>query len=318
MSAISVILISWNNARHAAETVRSIAAQTMRDFEVINVDNGSTDGSADVIAQTAGDVALPLQQIRLDSNHGIPAALNTAIGRSRGEYLVSFAADDVMDPDRLEVQRDALERAGAGYGAVVGDVRLIDDDGVPMLDGAGEPRATSSPWLLDEEHQFLNLLRGRSPAAPTAMIRRTVYNELGGYDETMAIEDRPLWLRLTRTSKILYRPGVVVSYRRHTGSVSRNAVFMRRAGAACLLAIDRQGLSPTELEVLHQRLNSVQAELRLHTAAQALVDQLPGVRRLMARLALDREQCWADRVRAAASVASPGLARLVLRAGATK
>jgi glycosyltransferase involved in cell wall biosynthesis len=238
MPRVSIVLLSWNQSAFVPACLESIARQSFVDFEVVAIDNGSSDGSADLIERQSEKLGLPLTLVRNAANEGIPKALNRALESVSGEFVVPFAADDIMLRHRLEEQVDQFDQCGLEYLAVSGDVALIDPQGKPLtyspavwLDPSGDLSLVDevgnsvregtdvfgvmrTPWLLDEERQFENVLAGNSPLTATAMFRASAYSSIGHYDESIAIEDYDYWLRIAQQSRICYRPGVVVLYRR--------------------------------------------------------------------------------------------------------
>src|SRR5262249_4651515 len=124
MPRVSVIIPAWNAARTILETVRSVQAQTFRDFELIVVDDGSTDDTLDVLAA----VDDPRLAVYSYDNGGLATARTRGTARASGE-LVSFVdADDLWTPDKLEAQIAALS-ARPGAGAAYSWTRFIDERG---------------------------------------------------------------------------------------------------------------------------------------------------------------------------------------------
>src|SRR5687768_3609783 len=101
---VTVLMPVYKGERHIAEAIDSVLAQTFRDFELLIVNDGSTDGTAAIVK------AYNDQRIVLLSrpNGGVSAALNTGLEQARGEYIARFDADDVCYPHRLQVQYDFL------------------------------------------------------------------------------------------------------------------------------------------------------------------------------------------------------------------
>ena len=114
MPKISVLVPCYNAAKHVREAIDSILGQTFADFELILVDDGSTDEPSEII-QSYTDSRIQL--VALPKNQGIATARNTAIQEARGEYLAFLDADDVSRPDRLKIQSDYLD-SHSGIGLV--------------------------------------------------------------------------------------------------------------------------------------------------------------------------------------------------------
>src|SRR5947208_11205951 len=125
---VSVVMPVYNGERFVVEAVRSILAQTFRDFECIVVDDGSTDRTPELLAiEQTGDPRLVVH--RQPSNMGFRMALNTGCALARGEFIARMDADDVSLPTRLERQV-AFLRANPRVGAVGSAIQVIDDRGV--------------------------------------------------------------------------------------------------------------------------------------------------------------------------------------------
>lgn len=106
--SVSVIITCFNQEHLIAETLRSVAVQTLRDLEAIVVDDGSTDNSVAVVNQfIAGD---PRFRLLLQENRGVAAARNTGFRAARGQFLQFLDGDDLLDPNKLELQLEQLSR----------------------------------------------------------------------------------------------------------------------------------------------------------------------------------------------------------------
>jgi glycosyltransferase involved in cell wall biosynthesis len=202
---ISVIMCVHNGAAHVTEAVESVLAQSVRDFELVVVDDGSTDASAELIAALAardGRIRLLKREHR-----GLTRALNEALSEAQGRYIARQDADDVSLPHRFEAQLEYLERRRL-------DVAFSD---FAVFDGSRvlfECRPSADRLLL-----LRALLLGNRVAHSTWFFRRT----LGlSYDPAFErSQDYELWLRLHRRG---HRWGVVpaslVKIRRHARAVS--------------------------------------------------------------------------------------------------
>lgn len=208
---VSVLLPVYNAARHLSETLASLAAQTQRDFEIVAVDDGSTDGSSHVLA------AFAQRDERLRIVHqkraGIAVALNRAIAESRGRFLARMDADDVAAPDRLTVQAELL--LGRPEVAVCGSwVRVLNQ---------GRTRVLRLPSTDDAIRA--RLLFGSAFVHPAVMIRRESLANMEGPYEPAAppVEDYRLWLGLADQGAFFNIPRVLLTYRQHAGQVTAEA-----------------------------------------------------------------------------------------------
>jgi glycosyltransferase involved in cell wall biosynthesis len=229
---ISVVMPVYNARRYVAEAVESILAQTVTAFELILIDDGSTDGSTEILRRYAGRDG----RVRLISraNTGLVRALNEGVSLARGEFVARMDADDIALPERFAHQLAAF-RANPRL-AVVGG-------GFICIDAAGR-RLIRLPQPTDDASIQQALLRGHCPLGhPTVMMRRDLLLAVGGYDQaSYPAEDLDLWLRLGEVGGIVNVPEVVLRYRIHALSVCVRSGEVQLAAArrACEAAWRRR------------------------------------------------------------------------------
>jgi glycosyltransferase involved in cell wall biosynthesis len=213
--AISVLLPVWNAAATLPAAVASIRAQTLQDWELVIVDDGSTDGSG----ETADRMAREDARIRpLRTPHrGIVAALNTAAEAARGRLLARMDADDLSLPHRLEAQRALLE-ADPGIGLCGGVARITGDS-------AGSGTRRYEAWvngLLTHGDIVREILVECPVPHPTFLMPKTLFEELGGYRDCGWPEDYDLVLRVWRAGRRFAKPSTpVLEWRDHDRRLSR-------------------------------------------------------------------------------------------------
>jgi len=188
---ISVLLPVWNAASTVNAAVMSILRQDTSDFEVLVVDDGSTDGTTAILHELVGDASSQRSLRVLRTAHrGLVAALTTGWKASRGTYIARMDADDTCHPSRLRRQADFLDRHPEI--GVVGSAATMPDTG----SNEGYRRYTDwvnglIHWRQIRRAQFIE-----SPLIhPTVMFRREVMERFGGYREGPFPEDYELWLR---------------------------------------------------------------------------------------------------------------------------
>lgn len=207
---VSVLMPVYNAEPYLAEAVESILGQTFPDFELLAVNDGSTDGSLDTLRRFEARDA----RVRVISrpNTGYLVALNEMLGVARGEYVARMDADDVSLRDRLQRQVRALD-SDPGLACVGGACEMIDAAGRRLVD-------LSMP-VRDEEIQRACLEGHTAICHPAATMRRAHVQAVGGYDPAMyTAEDLDLWLKLGERGRLANLPEVVLRYRLHPGSVS--------------------------------------------------------------------------------------------------
>lgn len=223
---VSVLVAAYNAEPYVGEALQSVLDQTFQDFEVIVLDDGSTDRTADAVA------AIDDPRIRLvrRPHRGLAACRNELLRLARGEYVAVLDADDVAMPERLAKQvafLDAHPDVGAvggwleSFGLVTGiDRRPVDDASIRAL-----------------------LRLGTAVADGAATARRRLLLDVGGYDETALWVDWEINLKIAAVSKLHNLPEVVIRYRRHRESmqkavpraVARKEKVRRRVQAARVL-----------------------------------------------------------------------------------
>ena len=210
MPKVSVTIAAYNNARYLPETLDSIFNQTFKDFEIILVDDASTDNTAEVLKPYQGRIVYSRQA----KNQGSAAAWNQAIKQARGEYIALAASDDVWLPEKLQLQIDLFEK-NRKLGLVYGRIISIDESGRQL-------RPAKEDRQYPDGQVFVDLfLRSNFVAASTALIRKEAIDRAGLLDEAFRLcQDYDFYLRIAREFDFGFIDQVLIRYRRHTGSVS--------------------------------------------------------------------------------------------------
>lgn len=209
---VSIIIPTYNRAHFINEAIDSALAQNYQNVEIIVVDDGSTDETR-VVLEGYGDKIHYLYQ----ENQGVPAALNSGIERSSGQYLAFLDDDDIWFPEMLEVQVAYLE-AHPEIGMVHADILILDetsDD--PRLKKRRLSRSIPSGYILPE------LIVKNVIARPTVVVRRSCLDKVGLFDmELLSSEDYHLWLRVAKYFPITYIDRPLAFYRLHTTNLTRD------------------------------------------------------------------------------------------------
>jgi glycosyltransferase involved in cell wall biosynthesis len=196
---VSVVMPTHNRSTMLARAVDSVLVQTFDDLELIVVDDGSSDGTAELLAAIADP---RLITIRLERRSGAATARNTGIRRARGELIAFQDSDDEWVATKLQQQLAVLDAHGAAVGAVGGHWVAGD--------GAGALRIASAALERGEGYEA-DLLDGRCLITPVWLIRRALLDELGLFDERMpCLEDWDLMLRLSQRTRMRAVPETVL------------------------------------------------------------------------------------------------------------
>lgn len=216
---VSVVIPAFNRAHTIEAAIGSVLAQTFQNFEILVVDDGSTDGTADVVA------AIKDERIRLigrGDNKGAGAARNAGAGHSLGRWIAFQDSDDLWLPDKLSLQVERLEShppvAAVYCGLVVVEPALATEP------GRAEVRyvpAGGSAYV--EGNIFDQLLQENIVGTPTLVVRRELFQELGGFDTGLrALEDWDLALRIAAAGPVGFIDHPLVVQRYSPNSVSRD------------------------------------------------------------------------------------------------
>jgi glycosyltransferase involved in cell wall biosynthesis len=205
-----------DGAGHLKEAVGSLVAQTLTNWELIAVLDGSRDASRDVLCQF-DDPRIRL--VELDSSVGVAKALNVGLEACRAPLVARLDADDVSRPDRLVKQVETM--ASDEQLVVVGSsALLIDEEGRSL----GVRKAPLRPEQVRRRLRWRNAL-----IHPSVMYRRDVILRLGGYDpRCVLVEDYELWLRVMTVGELASVEEPLISYRIHASQVSRARTFRWR------------------------------------------------------------------------------------------
>lgn len=208
MSRVSVLMSVYNGERYLGESLTSMFDQTLSDFRLIVVDDGSTDKTWDILGNC---LDRRLHLIKNDENIGLAASLNKALALSRGEYIARMDADDINLPDRLEKQITFLDQ-NQDIGILGTRVDFIDDDGRRISTW----KTPTHPIVVDWSLRFSNCI-----AHPSVAMRRTVLNDLGGYNtEYRYGQDYDLWARASLVTKLTNLPDILVKRRKWEENVT--------------------------------------------------------------------------------------------------
>ncbi len=208
MLAISVVMPVFNAERFLAQAMESILAQSFREFELIAIDDGCTDASADILNEYARDDRL---RVFRRSHEALPATLNFGCAMATGKYIARMDADDVALPNRFQRQIEFLDRHPSV--AILGtQLERIREDGTPI-------DVTSVP--LAHAEIAANMQNFCCMHHPTVMMRAEALRSLGGYREAFfAAEDHDLWLRASERFELANLPEILLRYRIHTRALS--------------------------------------------------------------------------------------------------
>jgi glycosyltransferase involved in cell wall biosynthesis len=258
-------MTAYNVAPYVGEAVQSLLSQRGVDLEVIIVNDGSTDGTADVLRQFAGDSRVTIID---QSNRGSSAARNAAAKAAHGTYLAFLDGDDVAMPDRCALSVRCLERhpdAALAYGSI----EVIDETGHVRSSRRHSARYKSG--FVGRPLRYRNFI-----PFSTAMVRADVFRALGGFDDTIrSSEDWDFVFRLSRQFPIVYVGECLAKYRLRADAKTSNVDEKERAYLAVQQRIFIKGLRRRQLPRLaHACRLAGLASIQLHRGDRTAAWQL--------------------------------------------
>jgi GT2 family glycosyltransferase len=236
MPTISVVVPAYNGERTILETIKSIQQQTFSDFELIVINDGSTDRTLEPLA-TVED---PRLKVFSYENGGLPVARNRGIARSTGEFITFIDADDLWTPDKLELQLAALQQhpeAGVAYSWTL----VMDEKGEGFYPG----KSVSFEGNVYPQLLLSNFIASGS----NVMLRREAIASVGEFDPTLrSCEDWDYWLRVAARWSFVVVPKHQILYRQSSGAMSSKVEVMEKN----LLIVHERAFqaAPPELQFL--------------------------------------------------------------------
>jgi len=232
MPCVSIVIPTYNCARYILAAIQSVFTQTFDDYEIIVVDDGSTDDTREVLQAWSSRLRYIYQQ-----NRGQAAARNAGIRASSGQYLVFLDADDLILPRKLEVQASVLD-AVPQIGVVYSDFYFWLDNSSKQI---WQLRSTVPGWRSLSGNVLDEIMQGNWLATNCAMLRRQCFDEVGFFDETLSpVEDWDLWVRLAGRFKFQYHDYPSSVYRVHGANIS----------------LDYAGTAPAQIRLLEKIIAS--------------------------------------------------------------
>jgi glycosyltransferase involved in cell wall biosynthesis len=209
---VSVVIPCYNAEPFIAETIESVLHQTYADFELVLVDDGSTDRTAEIL----GSYSDPRVRVIRQANAGISAARNRGVAESRGSHVAFLDNDDLWLPEKLERQVAVLDR-DPEIGLVYSDAFVMSED--------GRLRNTFSDWMALPSGQVFEALLARN-AIPTStvMMRRTVFEAVGPFAPYKISQDYDLWLKCAARYRVACIAEPLIKYRHRVAGASRRVM----------------------------------------------------------------------------------------------
>lgn len=313
---VSVIIPVFNNAPYVRDAVQSVLKQTYGNFECLIFDDGSTDGSIDIVRKLAE--ADPRIRHFTEGHRGMTAWLNRGIELARAPYIARMDADDISLPTRFAKQVEYLENNPACV-AVGCQAEIIDPEGDVI-----------GPWIRPRSHEEIDAhhLAGQGAGLihPSIMMRREVLRGIGGYRTQFVVaQDFDLLLRMAEVGRLANLPEVLLHYRSHESSVSTQKYVlqaeMTRSALADAGVRRRVDIAMPPAPHPPPPMKNAKVTLRMHWATTAIREGYGGAARKNAWMAVRRAPLtaapWSVLVDSLAVAPRSGTRRVVRALAAT-
>lgn len=216
---VSIICLCYNHEKYLRQSIDSALNQTYPNVEIIIVDDFSSDNSRNLINQIYSKQNRT-KILLLEQNLGNTKAFNKGLELAKGDYIIDLSTDDVLHPDRVKYGIESFNEHDDSYGVNFTNSSIIDEDGMVKyyhypIDEYGNAK-TAPP----EGDLYTELIQRYFISAPTMMVKREVFDTLGGYDENLTYEDFDFWVRSSRRYKYCYINKVLIQRRRTDNSMS--------------------------------------------------------------------------------------------------
>jgi cellulose synthase/poly-beta-1,6-N-acetylglucosamine synthase-like glycosyltransferase len=262
----SVVIAAYNAADTLEEAIRSVLVQTRQDFEVIVVDDGSSDATATIAEGFSSDGRV---QVYSQENAGPSAARNRGIAAAKGKYVSMLDSDDLWLPDYLEGMGGALDRdphAGFAYT----DAWVLEEVSGRFLKETTATLRNHPPALISNE-QFIAALLGHNFVHNSVTVRRSVLEQVGGYKTDLSHgEDYELWLRIVISGFGAVRVAEPLAiYRFREGSLAHDQAAMERGVRTVYeTVLERHPVSPHVRALAVARLEEMDQHTRRGVSAR--------------------------------------------------
>ena len=286
---------TFNGAPYVGEAIRSVLEQTFEDFELIVIDDGSSDGTPDVVAAFADD---RLRLVRHETRLGLVGNWNRCLDLARGRHVALFHQDDLMAPENLRAKVRFLE-AHPSVGLVHSNVTRIDARGGVLAEYWASPATPEDEGRHGGGDFFHRLVTGANiVCASSVMMRRTTFEQLGGFDARLPFTaDWEMWLRIALFHDVGYLTQPLVRYRFHDGMETARFSWCQQLEQAYLaktLVMEKYPDRVAGVDRLRRRLSQEYRDRALAQARTQLDQGRPGPAGDYLRVALavcERSRC---------------------------
>jgi alpha-1,3-rhamnosyltransferase len=217
---VSLCLLSWNHAGYMQQCIESVAAQTFRNFEIVYLDNHSTDGTYELALELLSQTGIPHRVFKNEHPQSIAHNFNFLLDHSDGDFIVPLSTDDWLLPTFLE-EKVAFFATHPDTGMVYngGFMYFEHDQKTYPVDNSNFRRGRIYKELLQEDNVLFFV---------GCCYRRDIFEKVGKWDESLLIEDMDMFIRIARHYDIDYIDKPLVNYRKVNSSTANNIAYMVR------------------------------------------------------------------------------------------
>jgi Predicted glycosyltransferases len=220
---VSAIAVCYNHERFVKDCLESIKAQDYPNLQIIVADDCSKDASSVLIQDWIDhNPSLRVTFLHNEQNRGLCKTLNCALSVAQGKYISMVATDDVWEPGKIEEQVQMMESLPEKTGVLYSDAYQMDESGAPLAKRFIESHSEFSSMPEGDIHEIL--WQSNFIPAMTTLIRRSVFEQVGLYDESLFYEDWEMWLRISERYHFAYFPRPTAKYRIVKSSMSKSSV----------------------------------------------------------------------------------------------
>lgn len=244
---VSIILPTYNRAKEITDSIKSVLAQTYQEFELLVIDDGSTDETEEVVRAIQDD---RIRYMKLEQNSGQGAARNCGISQAAYDYIAFQDSDDKWHPQKLEKQMNVLKDASPEVGMVYHKMRyqfenigtiVAPDENIPLEQKSG--------------NIYKQLLWNNMIGTPTLLVKRECLEEVGIFDESMkSLEDYDLVLRIAKKYEAIFVDEILLDATLIEGGVSSNSG--QHVLASCIL-VEKYKKDYLATNTLNHRLENI-------------------------------------------------------------
>lgn len=212
MNKLSIIIPTYNQEKYIRETFESILNQSFQDFEIIVVNDGSTDSTKRILEEyEKKDERI---KVFYQENKRLPGALNTGLKHVSGDYITWISSDSLYLSKALEVLVNTIEKQSEKIGVVFTDWEMFDVRECEMV--KSEIKIIYNSWDMLKTNWI----------GPCFIFRKECVNKVGYYSEDLeCVEDWDYWIRISEYYDLMHVPGIYVKWRDHSENMSRNRCF---------------------------------------------------------------------------------------------